>query len=162
MAGKHYIVPQIPVTRVTAVRLGAGNAANQRLKTGYDEGKLVKLAGTDRYDFCAVGDPIEGVITSVENATTDGYSIGGIKQDERFFAEAEGSQAAGTGAIAVGDYVVAGTVPALNTAQTGYPKVRKATDQAAAKAAPFAWRVVSLYKANTGAVGTDIVVERVC
>ena len=46
------------------------------------------------------------------------------------FATADGLQAtAGTGAIAVGDYVVAGTATAKGTALTVYPKVCKATVQ---------------------------------
>jgi hypothetical protein len=70
----------------------------------------------------------------------------------------DGSQAAGTGAIAIGDYVVAGAVVAKGTGLSGYPKVRKATSQTPG---PFAWRVVSLGTAGTGAVGTVGVIERI-
>ena len=61
--------------------------------------------------------------------------------------------------MAVGDYVVTGTVVAAGTKLTGPLKVTKATDQAAAKAAPFKARVVSLGEAGTGAVGTVGLIE---
>jgi hypothetical protein len=54
---------------------------------------------------------------------------------------------------------VCGTVVAAGTALTGPLKVCKATDQDAAKAAPFKARVVSRGSAGTGAVGTVGVVE---
>ena len=66
---------------------------------------------------------------------------------------------AGTGTIAIGTYVVAGTPVAKGTALSAAVKVRSATDQAAAKAAPFKARVVSLGSAGTGAVGTTGIVE---
>lgn len=190
MASNHFIVPQAPMERVTAVRLGAGNASNQRLKD-LDAGKLVKLAGESQYDLCAAGDYIDGVITAVESATSNGWSVGGIVQEGKVFATADGLQAtAGTGSIAIGDYVVAGTAVALNSAMSGYPKVCKATyqpgvaidaatagaDTAAAvntvldaalvkvaaqqQAVLHAWKVVSLGSVGTGAVGTTIVIER--
>lgn len=168
----HFIVPQIPVSRVNTVRLGTDNTSGNNFKD-VDAGKIVKLAGESRYVLAAQGDPIEGVVTAVEAATQNGYSIGGVKKDEMFFATADGLQAtAGTGTLAVGDYVVTGTVVALNTAQPGYPKVCKATVQPGAvpadltaasaqvKASLFAWRVVSL-TTGAGAVGTIVVVEKV-
>jgi len=63
----------------------------------------------------------------------------------------------GTGAVAIGDYVVTGTPVAKDTALTGYPKVCKAT--AVGTAIIFKWRVVSLGTAGTGAVGTTGVIE---
>jgi hypothetical protein len=88
----------------------------------------------------------------------------------------------GTGAIAVGDYVVAGTATAKGTSVAGYPKVCKATNQPGAtvtsadnvvgninaaiakvvdstKVAQFGWRVVSLD--GTTAVGQTATIERV-
>lgn len=159
MARNHNIAPQVPLAHVTVVRLGAGNAANQRLKD-VDAGKIVKLVGTDRYDLAAVGNQIEGIITSVEVAPQNGFTIGGICALGKAFAKADGSQAAGTGQIAVGDYVVCGDVTPLNTAipePLAYPKVRKATSQAYGA---FTWRVVSLWDGD-GSVGTQLVIERI-
>ena len=191
MAANHFIVPTGVTEKVTTVRLGAGNAAGDRY-SDVDQGKLVKLVAESRYDLCAAGDAIEGVVVAVESATSGGYSVGGIIKEGMIFATADGLQAtAGTGAIAVGDYVVAGTATAKGTALTAYPKVCKATvqpttaivstlagaDTAAAvktvldaalvtvatayRNAIYAWRVVSLGSAGTGAVGTTIVIERV-
>lgn len=174
MSKAHYIVPSGPSSDAIVVRLGAGTGASNNLSVA-DEGKLVKLVGESRYDLCAAGDAIEAVISSVEVATSGGYSIGGIIDEDKIFATADGLQAtAGTGVIAVGDYVVAGTITAKGTALSAYPKVCKATVQpgdvpasltaAAAQtlAALHAWRVVSLGTVGTGAVGTTIVLEPCC
>lgn len=158
MAANHFIVPSIATREVTAVRLGAGNAANQRF-TDVEAGKIVKLAGESRYDLAAVGNPIEGFIVAVEAATSNGFSVGGVVAEGKVFATADGLQGTpGTGTIAVGDYVVTGTVVAKDTAMPGYPKVCKATAQTLTF---FMWRVVSLGQVGTGAVGTTIVIERV-
>lgn len=144
------------------VRLGVTGTGNQY---GYEElGKAVKLSGDSTYVLTAAGETIEGVISSSnypEQGTSDGYSIGGICSTGYKNVTFDGLQATpGTGAIAVGDYVVTGTVVAKGTSlSTGYLKVTKATDQAAAKAAPYKARVVSLGAAGTGAVGTVGVVE---
>lgn len=159
MAAKHKIVPQIPVTRVTTVNLGklAGTVQPEAF-TDKDVGKVVKLIGADTYGLAAAGDPIEGIIVSVETATSAGYNVGGIKSDEKAFVTADGLQATpGTGVIVVGDYVLTGTVSAVGTALTDYPKVVKATSQTPT---PFAWRVVGFYT-GTGAVGQTLVIERV-
>ena len=63
----------------------------------------------------------------------------------------------GVGVIAVGDYVVCGTVTARGTALSGPPKVCKAT--ASASDLVFKWRVVSLD--GTTAVGQTGLIERV-
>jgi hypothetical protein len=157
MAGNHFIVPQIPIARVTPVRLGAGNAANQRFNFN-DQGKIVKLVGESQYDLCAVGNPIEKFVVGVEVATSNGWSIGGVVGHEMQFVTADGAQADGLGNIAVGDYVVTGTPVALNAAMTGYARVRKATSQTPVY--PYAWRVVSL-AGNNGAPGTIMVIEKV-
>jgi len=157
MARDHYIVPTAPSEESTTVRLGAGNAVGDRF-ADVDEGKLVKLVGESRYNLCAVGDEIEGVVSSVESATQNGYSIGGIVTEGRIYARADGLQATpGTGVLAVGDYVVAGTVTAKGTDLTDFPKVVKATSQTGIR---FMWRVVSLGTVGTGAVGTTVVIER--
>lgn len=176
MSKAHYVVPSGPTEDAVVVRLGAGTTTSDNMST-YDEGKLVKQVATDRWDLCAAGDAIDGVISSVEPATSGGYSIGGIlrgKKSNQFFnATADGLQAtAGTGTLAMGDYVVAGTITAKGTALTAYPKVCKATIQpgdvpgsltaAAAQvlAMANAWKVVSLVT-GAGAVGTTVVIERV-
>lgn len=158
MAANHFIVPQLPIDDVTPVRLGAGNTANDRM-SDVDEGKAVKLVAESRYDLCAVGDKIEGFIVNIETATSGGYTVGGVVSDDKVFATADGLQATpGVGAIAVGDYVVAGSQTAKGTALTAFAKVCKATSQAYGA---FTWRVVSLGATGTGAVGTQIVIERV-
>ena len=161
MATKFLIVETIHSEKVKTVRLGATGAGNQY---GYEEnGKAVKLAGDSRYVLCAAGDTIEGIQQSSnypEQGTQDGYSLGGIVSTGYKAVTFDGLQATpGTGTVAVGDYVVVGTVVAKGTALSGPLKVTKATDQAAAKAAPFKARVVSLGTAGTGAVGTTGTVE---
>lgn len=155
--------PTVDTTGVITSRLGAGTGSSNFL-TDADRGKFVKLAGSSRYNLAAAGDEIEGYITSVETAPLDNYSIGGVAVESQFInVTFDGLQATpGTGALAVGDYVLVGTVVAKGTALTGAPKVVKATDQAAAKASPFAYRVADLGTAGTGAVGTTGVIQPVC
>lgn len=164
MSKAHFITPTGETPDVMTVRLGSAITVagvvgtGGSLNPGLDDGKLVKLVGESQYDLCAAGDPIEAVITSVEYATSGGWTIGGIVSDEEIFATADGIQATpGTGGITVGSYVVAGTITAKGTALGGYPKVCMATSQAVT---PFMWRVLSLGTAGTGAVGTTIVLSR--
>lgn len=175
MSKSHYITPTGSSPDVFTARLGAGTGASNNL-SDVDVGKFVKLVATDRYDLCAAGDAIEAVITSVEQGTSGGYSIGGVAVAERgdmLFATADGLQATpGTGTIAAGDRVVVGTAVAKGTALATYAKVTKATVQpgdvpgsltaagAQVLAALNSWRVVSLYTTGTGAVGTVIVIEK--
>lgn len=161
MAAKFLIKETILASTPKTVRLGAGTGSANNVDDK-ERGKAVKLVGDSRYDLCAAGDPLEAFITSVEVATADGYTIGGVADEGYKEVTFDGLQAtAGTGVIAIGDYVLAGTAVAKGTALTTAQKVVKATDQAAAKAAPFAWRVVSLGSAGTGAVGTVGVIEPV-
>jgi hypothetical protein len=161
MAAKFLIKETILSSKVKTVRLGAGTGAGNNVDDK-ERGKAVKLVGESRYDLCAAGDDIEAFITSVEVATADAYTIGGVADEGYKEVTFDGLQATpGTGAVAVGDYVVAGTAVAKGTALTTAQKVCKATDQAAAKGSPFAWRVVSLGNAGTGAVGTVGIIERV-
>ena len=150
---KFQISETIHSEKVHTVRLGATGAGNQY---GYEEnGKAVKLSGDSTYVLAAAGDTIEGIVSSSnypEQGTVDGYSIGGIFRTGY-------KEVTFTSVVAVGDYVVVGTVTAKGTALTGPLRVTKATDQAVAKAAPFKARVVSLGSAGTGAVGTVGVVE---
>lgn len=170
MAQSHRITPRVPQTAAKTVRLGAA-AAGYSTK---EEGKFVKLAAESQYNLCAAGDPIEAVVAAVDTATSGGFNIGSVYHGGAMFVTADGLQATpGTGTIAVGDYVVTGTVVAVGTEQTAFPKVTKATVQQGAtpatlaeagtmiKQAMYSWRVVSLGSVGTGAVGTTIVVERV-
>lgn len=181
MSKAHYIVPTGETPDVMTVRLGSAIAVGGQPGTGgsmtpgVDVGKLVKLVGESQYDLCASGDCIEGVITSVEQATAGGWTVGGVIEEEEIFVTANGLQATeGTGAIAIGDYVVAGTQDAKGVVMTtNYPKVVKSTVQLGvapatlaeaglqSKLSLFAWRVVSLGTVGTGAPGTTIVVSRI-
>lgn len=156
------------------VRLGAGTGAANNISSDKEAGKPVKQVGESRFDLTSAGNPIEGFIVSVESATQDGYSIGSIQDEGYKSVVFDGLQATpGTGVVAVGDYVVTGTVVAKGTALSSFAKVCKATDQpgvvpaALANVGPqiansiFAWRVASLGTAGTGAVGTTGVIERV-
>jgi len=169
MSKLHYISPLVPQDAARTVRLGT----NAGQFAAVDEGKFVKLAAESQYNLCAAGDPIEGVIAAVETAKSGGHSIGSIYRRGAILVLADGLQATpGTGTIALGDYVVTGSVTALGTDLPSYPKVCKATQQPGsvpadltaaglqARNAIFAWRVVSLGTVGTGAVGTTIVIER--
>ena len=63
----------------------------------------------------------------------------------------------GVGAVAIGDYVVAGTAVGKGPALTVPARVCKAT--AAGNTLNFKWRVVSLGAAGTGAVSTTGLIE---
>lgn len=153
------IKPTAPYPVAKTVRLGSGNTPNDNFDTFSENLKFVKLVGESRYDLAAAGNEIEGYVAAVEQATQGGYTIGSIMDSEKCFVVFDGLQATpGTGVIAVGDYVVAGTLTPKGTKLASYPKVCKATAQGDQN---FAWRVVSLGDAGTGAVGTIGVIERV-
>ena len=158
MSKDHFILPTVPDRATVAVRLGAGNSEAQRMD--YREvGKTVKLAGESRYDLTAAGNEVEGFIYAVELAPQNGFTIGSVLQSGRAYVTFDGLQATpGTGVVAIGDIVVAGTVTAKGTALADYPKVCKATTAANVV---HKWRVVSLGAAGTGAVGTNGVIERI-
>ena len=138
-------------------RLGAASGSANYV-TDVEIGKPVKLIGDSLFNLCAAGDQIEGFITAVEGYTADDFSIGSVMNENRKRVILDGLQATpGTGTVAVGDFVVAGTATAKGTALTAQcPKVCKATTQTGMY---FAWRVVSLE--GTGAVGQYAVIERV-
>lgn len=170
---KFLISETIHSEKVKTVRLGTDTITNSPGYTDAEAGKAVKLVGESRYALCAAGDLIEGFISSVNGGKYDDYTIGGIVSTGTKNAICDGSQAAGTGSLAIGDFVVTGTVDAKGTAlTTSALKVRKATIQpgiteAAAigdvndhiNASKFMWRVVSL--GNAGAVGDTCVIERI-
>jgi len=187
---KFQITETIHSEKVKTVRLGTDTIANSGDYTDKEVGKAVKYTAESRYALCAAGDPIQGIIQSMNGGSYDGFSIGGIISTGYKAAVCDGLEATpGTGTIAVGDYVVTGTVVAAGTALSGNLKVTKATNQpgttivstvatadtaAAVKVAldavlvkvadaeanaVYAWRVVSL--GNAGAVGDTCVIERV-
>lgn len=158
------------------VRLGAGSVYSTPANAYTDKeiGKFVKLSGDSAYVLCAVGDPIQAVITGVESYNADDFSIGSVDATGRKRVQLEGTEAAGTGSIAIGDYVVAGTPAPKDTALTitTPPKVRKATQQPGVtvpttlteasqqvRNSIFAWRLVSYD--NAGALNDYGVIERV-
>jgi hypothetical protein len=153
---KFKMQPTVDTECITA-RLGAGSGSANYV-TDLELGKPVKLAGDSQYNLCAAGDQIEGFIRAVETWTADDFSIGSVQYEGRVKVTLDGLQATpGTGAIAVGDYVVAGTAVAKGTSLgSAYPKVCKATTQTGMY---FAWRVVSLD--GTTAVGQTATIERV-
>lgn len=173
MASKLFITPKVPDSAALTVRYGAGSGSGNNL-TQAEVGKPCKLVATDQYDNCVAGDPIEGFVYAVELATQDGFTVASVLDSGLVNVTFDGLQATpGTGTIAAGDYVVAGTPVAKGTALTAYPKVCKATQQPGsvpadltaaglqARNAIYAWRVVSLGTAATGAVGTTGVIKRV-
>lgn len=158
---KFLMTELVDLAKVVTARLGAGTGSANWL-SDKDVGKFMKFVGESRYALAVAGDEIEGRLSSVNTATLDNYSIGGICTEGRFEVTFDGLQGTpGTGVVAVGDYVVCGTAVARGTALTVPARVCKATTQADAKNSPFCWRVVSLGAAGTGAVGTTGVIARV-
>lgn len=171
MARSHYRGETVPASPTVTSRLGASAAPYKDTEIG----KFVKIGTLDsQHVLCAVGDLIDGYIAGVEAATANGFGIGSVQRKDAKYVTFDGSQAAGTGAIALGDYVVCGTPVAKDTGLAGgYAKVRKATIQPGVTAAavvgdvapmlamtPYLWRVVSLGSVGTGAVGTTGLIER--
>jgi hypothetical protein len=154
---KFFITPTVHSEKVVTARIG-GNVLATRANDN-DVGKPVKLVGDSNYGLCAVNDPIQGIVKSVETGLYDGFYLGGVQTKGYIYAVADGSQAAGTGSLTVGQYVLAAAPEAIQVAKAAaYLKVRSATDQGVAAAAPFKARVVSLADSN-GAVGTTVVIE---
>ena len=146
-------------TPAITARVGDSTTPGTNPLADADVGKLVKMIGDSQYGLCAVGNEIEGQLDSMNTATQDGYSMGGVKQRGRLKVTLDGLQATpGTGTVAIGDYVVCGTVTARGTALPGAPKVCKAT--AAATAVLFKWRVVA-HLGGVGTVGALAIIEQV-
>jgi len=154
-------------------RLGAGTGAANWL-TDAEVGKFYKLGAESRYVAAAAGDYIEGWITAIEKATADNYTIGSVRRSGRMLVTFDGLQATpGTGTVAIGDYVVVGTVVAKDTALTAPARVTVATLQPTAEvgavadvkesilAAVFGWRVISLGAVGDGSVSSTGIIERI-
>lgn len=158
-------------TKTARLADGAASSNTQFDKT--ENGKFVKLIGDSQYGLCAAGDEIEGIVNVANDiAPQDGFNLGSVitAHGTRVRVTLDGLQATpGTGTIAVGDYVVCGTITARGTALPGYPKVCKATALAVATTPAvnfpagtnlnYKWRVVSLD--GTTAVGQTALIERV-
>ena len=138
-------------------RVADGSGSSHQL-TRVDAGKFVKLVGDSQMGLCAQGNEIEGLLVTADDiAPADGFNLGSVQDSERVLVTFDGLQATpGTGTIAIGDYVVCGTVVARGTALSGPPKVCKATG--AATTLNFKWRVISILT-GTGAVGGTGVIE---
>lgn len=153
MARAFLIQPTIHSYPVDTVILSApANTAPTRAEVG----KPVKLSGSDTYTLCGDGDPIEALIasdlSSLTGATRGGKLLIGIVKKGIFKAKAGE-------ALAIGDYVVSGAVPALgtelpeNAAGEQLPTVKKGTNTT-----PFQCRVVG-FDGGTGALDSTVVVE---
>ena len=160
-------------------RLGSGLVSAGGGLLDADMGKFVKLVGESRYGLSVLGDELEGWITSIEPASADGYAFGAVCRPDACFKAVtfSGLQATpgtaatslvapgtlGTGALAVGDYVLVGNpLVWVNQAMSGPATVCKATDQSVtsiARIGAFAARVVSLGNVGTGAPGTTGIIE---
>lgn len=154
MPAKLTIAPTIHSYPIQTVNLG-GDAAATRF-TSAEVGKAVKLTGPDTFGLCAAGDDVEAIVTSVEQGTRGGYTIGGIVADGYV-------EVVSTAALAFGDFVVAAAQPAVGTPVSGIGAndlpavpVQKA---AAAPTGRFALRIVGLGRAGTGAAGTICVAQ---
>ena len=150
-----------PIDRVETARLGAGTGS-ANFMSDKEVGKFVKLVAESRYNLCAVGDEIEGVIAGIETSSQDNYTIGSVRREGRCEVTFDGLQATpGTGTVAIGDYVVCGTPVAKDTPLVFGTPVKACKATAAGTAMNHKWRVISLGTAGTGAVGTAGLVERV-
>lgn len=149
---KFYITETIHSEKVKTVR--GGTTVNKYGKA--ENGKALKLAALENYVLCVDGDAIEAIQSSSNldrQGTVDGYAIVGIVDKGYKTAVAVGS------VLVPGDYVVCATPSAFGTALAAPLNVKKAVDQAVAKAAPFKARVVGLGPVGTGAIGTQVVIE---
>ena len=122
--------------------------------TDVEIGKGVKMAAAS-YIAVAVGDEIEGIVTSVEPGVRNtGFSWGGVQTKGRAIATVGAAQAV---AMAVGDLVCAAIPVAPATA--GLVLVQS---DGVGYSAPtdFKWRCISLLT-GAGADGTNVIIERI-
>lgn len=162
-----------PYANNKTARLADGAGATSLLSKS-DNGKFIKFVGDSQYGLCAVGNEIEAILDVADDiAPMDGYTMGSISDSAqtRVKVAFDGVQATpGTGTVALGDYVVTGSVVARGTALAGaLPKVCKSTDLTFATTPAvtfpsgsqhrFKWRVVA-FISGTGAVGQTGVIER--
>lgn len=115
-----------------------------------DKKKAVKAQAGGKYILCADGDDLDGFIDSVEAATQDGYSFGGVARGNVGFRVEAQVAADVVVPLVFGDLVVAGTQ--LARGSKGLPQVKKGTP------AIHRYRVLRL---TTGAAGTTVLLEKV-
>jgi hypothetical protein len=152
-----YRAQQVPAPD-SIIPAALGASAGAKL-TSLDQYKIVKLLSNGAYGLAASGDDIEGQLVSVEAYTVnDGFGRGGVQQHGTITVTVEG------GTLAVGAYVVCGTVVALGTALTavssGAQTNVKAPKVIAGNGAIIRWRICSLL-GGAGTVGTNVLIERV-
>lgn len=118
-------------------------------------GKAVKLTADSTYGAVADGDPLEGVVSSIEPGTVNnGYALGGVQRYLTGMRLTVRNNAAT--ALAIKDFVICTAQAAVGTANAqGLPLVKKGVGTE-----EFAWRVVSLLGGN-GAQNTNVLVEAV-
>ena len=154
MARAFLIQPTIHAYPVDTVIL---NAPANTAPTRAEIGKPVKLVAADTYGLCAAGDPIEALIasdlSSLTGATRGGKLLVGIVKKGIFKAKA-------AEALAIGDYVVAGVVPALGTElpENAVGEELFPVKKAASATGPFLCRVVG-FDGGAGAINSTVVVE---
>lgn len=129
---KFQVTPSIIESFNESMKLGSNTIALSGSLVDNDRNKCLKLGADSTYTLCVAGDPIEATLAAVEAAPIDGYSFGTIRKGGKMSVICDGLEATpGTGTIAVGDFVVCGTVvPAGTALGTGVgPQVTKATYQ---------------------------------
>lgn len=130
---------------VIATKLGASAAAKFTMP---DIGKVVTLGPVGNYVLAADGADLEGFVDSVEDATSGGYSFGGVAHpDPGYRVEVKVSGAD----LVVGDQVIAGPQAALGT--KSLPVVKKGVG------AIFKYRVINLYT-GAGKADSTVLLER--
>jgi len=129
-------------------------AAGVGTYTDVEIGKGVKMAA-DSYVAVAVGDEIEGIVTSVEpGVRNSGFSWGGVQTKGRAMATVAANQ---TPVMAVGALVCSGIPVAPATA--GKVTVLSAGTGFAAPT-EFKWRCIRIVT-GTGTVGDTVLIERI-
>ncbi|MNY03220.1 hypothetical protein D3C86_1358280 [compost metagenome] len=110
------------------------------------------MAASANHVLCADGDELEGFIDSVEPATQDGFSFGGVARGNVGFRVEATVGAAVVTPLVFGDLVVSAGELAVGTA--GKPQVKKGTP------AVHKYRVINLMT-GAGVAGTTVVLEKV-
>lgn len=88
-----------------------------------DKKKAVKMGTLGNHVLCEAGNELEGFIDSVDAATQDGFSFGGVARGTRGFrVRAQIGSTQGNTAAVVGNFVVADAQLAVGTA--GLPQVK--------------------------------------
>ena len=115
-----------------------------------DKKKAVKAQAGGRYVLCSDGDDLDGFIDSVEAATQDGFSFGGVARGNVGYRIEAQVAASVVTPLVFGDLVVAAAQLAVGT--KGLAQVKKGTP------AIHKYRVLRL---TTGAAGTTVLLEKV-